>query len=234
VNSNLLGFSSVLQVAATEKIPNLLYASSSSIYGEHAAIPYSESERNLFPSSFYGATKLSNEILAKSLIERSSVKARGLRFFTVYGPKGRPDMAYFRIISKLINNKKFDLYGDGSVQRDFTFIEDCVETIYKLSQELNSHDPGFHDVVNVGGGHPVSINDLIALSSRLVGSNLSIQNLDEDKNDVAKTMADPTYLKSLVGSYPSTRIEEGIKKTIDWAINIPDKRKLSLWTESTE
>ena len=233
VDSNLVGFSSMLQVAVAEKVPNFLYASSSSVYGEQAATPYSEDERNLCPSSFYGATKLSNEILAKSLIEHSNTKARGLRFFSVYGPKGRPDMAYFRIISKLIGNKKFDLYGDGSVQRDFTYIDDCVEMIYKLNQELISRHQGFHDLVNIGGGHPVSITELINLCSRYLGSTLVIEKLERDRSDVARTMADPTYLKNLVGSFPNTRIEEGIKQTIDWACNLPDKKKLDLWSNST-
>ena len=233
VNSNLLGFSSVLQVAVAEKVPNFLYASSSSVYGNSATIPYSEYEKNLYPSSFYGATKLSNEILAKPLIERSNTKARGLRFFTVYGPSGRPDMAYFRIISKLIGRKKFDLYGDGSVQRDFTYIDDCVEMIYKLNQELSSRQQGFHDLVNIGGGHPVSITELISLCSRFLGSNLAIEKLERDRGDAERTMADPTYLKKLVGSIPDTRIEQGIEQTIDWACGLPDKKKLELWSDST-
>lgn len=233
VHSNLRGFTSILQIAVTERIPNFIYASSSSVYGDEAAIPYLETELNLRPNSFYGATKLSNEVLAKSLITHSDTKARGLRFFTVYGPSGRPDMAYFRIISKILDGKKFDLFGDGTVERDFTYIDDCIEMIVQLNKELSTREVGFHDVVNVGGGHPVSIVKLIELSSSFLNSNLYINKLGRNPTDVARTMADSNYLKQLVGIVPSIRIEEGLRQTIEWARNLPDKSKLTLWAESS-
>lgn len=233
VDSNLDGFSSMLQVAVTEKVPNFLYASSSSVYGNKALIPYRETEQNLLPSSFYGATKLANEILAQSLIKQSETKARGLRLFTVYGPNGRPDMAYFRIISNILNRQKFEMYGDGTIQRDFTYIEDCVEMIYALGHELNSRENGFHDVVNIGGGHPVSMSELVELSCKILKSNLSIEKLDKNIGDVERTMADTNYLFQLIGKIPMTRIGEGLQQTINWANKLPDKEQLILWTNST-
>ena len=118
VHNNLVGFSNVLRSTVKNKVPHFLYASSSSIYGDKDAIPYIESEQNLHPTSFYGATKLANELLTPTLIQNSSTAARGLRFFTVYGPWGRPDMAYFRMIANVISGAEFNFFGDGSVERD--------------------------------------------------------------------------------------------------------------------
>jgi UDP-glucuronate 4-epimerase len=233
VESNLSGFSSVLQTVALEKVPNFLYASSSSVYGDMARIPYSESEKSLSPNSFYGATKLSNEVLSHALIRHSESRARGLRFFTVYGPNGRPDMAYFRIIANLVTQSKFELFGDGTVERDFTYIDDCVEMIYKLNQELSTNEEGFSDLVNVGGGYPVSINQLIQLASRYLNRELVFEQTEGNTSDAARTMADTTYLKSLVGTSPMTRIETGLKKTIDWASNLPNSRELGSWARSS-
>ena len=233
VESNLLAFSSVLQTVVLEKVPNFVYASSSSIYGDDAGIPYSESEKSLSPNSFYGATKLSNEFLTHALIQHSESRARGLRFFTVYGPNGRPDMAYFRIIASLITGSRFELFGSGTVERDFTYIDDCVEMIYKLNQELSTHEPSFNDLVNVGGGYPVSINQLINLSNKLLNRELVYEKSEANKSDVARTMADTTYLKSLVGTSPMTRIETGLRKTIDWANNLPNNGQLERWANSS-
>ena len=132
VNNNLIGFSNVLRSTVKNKVPFFLYASSSSVYGDKAAIPYIESEQNLHPTSFYGATKLANELLTPTLIQNSSTAARGLRFFTVYGPWGRPDMAYFRMIANVISGAEFNFFGDGSVERDFTFIDDAVNSVMAL------------------------------------------------------------------------------------------------------
>lgn len=233
VESNLTGFSSVLQSVALQEVPNFLYASSSSIYGDNAELPYKESEKLLEPNSFYGGTKLANEILTKSLIHGTKTRARGLRFFTVYGPMGRPDMAYFRIISRILAGSSFELFGDGSIERDFTFIDDCTEMIFQLNNELNSRDTGFSDVVNVGGGNPVSITQIIELTSRLTGRELEVQNSPRNSLDVKRTMASAKYLIELVGSKPSTSIEDGISQTIEWAKNLDNSSQLLEWVDST-
>lgn len=232
VENNLTGFSSVLQAAVVEKVPNLLFASSSSVYGNSATLPYSENESSLMPTSFYGATKLSNEILARSLVQHSQTRARALRFFTVYGPSGRPDMAYFRIIASLISGSKFELFGDGSVERDFTFIDDCVKIICALDSELGSRQKGFLDVVNVGGGYPVSIKHLINLANGYLKQTLDFVAMDGNNNDVFRTMADKSYLQKLVGIIPTTRIEEGLKTTIEWALEPSNRAQLNSWVQN--
>lgn len=233
VQSNLVGFSAILQSAVLNKVPKFLYASSSSVYGDSAAIPYKESELNLCPNSFYGATKLSNESLANALVKDSFTRARGMRFFTVYGPFGRPDMAYFRIISSLINGTPFRLFGDGSVERDFTFIEDCVNMIKLLEQELGNHDAGFADVVNIGGGNPVSINSLIKITGDLLNTNINLSRHASDPKDVARTMADSSRLVRLIGVKPERKLEDGLIMTIRWAKEDVTGLELMNWVAST-
>ncbi len=231
--SNLTGFSNMLQLSVKHLVPNFIYASSSSVYGDFAQLPYSETELKLRPTSFYGATKLSNEILTRPLVAGSKTRARGMRFFTVYGPMGRPDMAYFRIISSLISGSKFELYGDGMVERDFTYIDDCVEMIKRLQSELTTRKPGFADVVNVGGGHPVSMKELIRLTTEELGMQLEIKQVDSNPNDAARTMADPTYLQELVGAKPETSLESGLSKTIEWASTKVSPSQLLEWVNSS-
>lgn len=217
VVSNLQGFASVLQATVLNDVPNFLFASSSSVYGDEAKIPYSENELNLNPNSFYGATKLSNEILSRSLIPGSNTRARGMRFFTVYGPEGRPDMAYFRIISSLLEGTEFELFGDGSIERDFTFVDDCTKMIQLLERDLQSKSAGYFDIANIGGGHPISMNKLIEITSNYIGKTFTFKKGDPNAKDAKQTMADAGYLLSLVKNKPSTPIEEGIARTVDWA-----------------
>jgi UDP-glucuronate 4-epimerase len=233
VQSNLVGFSVILQAAVLNKVPKFLYASSSSVYGDSATIPYNESERILNPNSFYGATKLSNESLANALVKDSLTRARGMRFFTVYGPSGRPDMAYFRIISSLINGTEFQLFGDGSIERDFTFIEDCVKMISLLGEELGKHEAGFSDVVNIGGGQPVSISKLIEIASDLLNSEISLSIHASNPKDVFRTMADSSRLTSLIGVKPERKLEDGLEMTIQWAKDDVTPLQLMNWAAST-
>lgn len=234
VESNLTGFSSVLQSAVVNEVPNFLFASSSSVYGDAAMIPYHEEELNLRPNSFYGATKLSNEILAKSLIPGSKTRARGMRFFTVYGPMGRPDMAYFRIISNLIAGSKFELFGDGKIERDFTFVDDCIEMIQLLETELSTHQSGYVDLVNIGGGHPTSMTELIRLTVDRLGKKLEFNQLESNPKDAAKTMANSELLIKLIGIKPSTPFDIGLNKTIDWALHHAKPQQLRTWVESSQ
>lgn len=232
VSSNLQGFASVLQAAVLNEVPNFLFASSSSVYGDEAKIPYSENELNLNPNSFYGATKLSNEILSRSLIPGSNTRARGMRFFTVYGPEGRPDMAYFRIVSSLLAGTEFELFGDGSIERDFTFINDCTKMIQLLERDLQSKSVGYFDIVNIGGGHPISMNKLIEITSNYIGKSFTYKKGAPNTKDAKRTMADAAYLVSLVENKPSTPIDEGIAKTVDWAESI-SAGLLASWVNSS-
>jgi UDP-glucuronate 4-epimerase len=229
VNSNLVGFSNVLQSTVNNKIPYFLYASSSSVYGDKAAIPYTESEQNLHPNSFYGATKLANELLTPTLIKNSSTKARGLRFFSVYGPWGRPDMAYLRIIASAINDSCFKLFGDGTIERDFTYIDDVVSSIMLLADELKKHKFGFTDLVNLGGGKPSSVNALIEIVEKVSSKRVNLTRELENSADVKRTMSNDKYLKFLIGTRSYTNLTEGITKTIDWANDHHIKTNLNQW-----
>ena len=229
VESNLTGFSNVLQSVIEHRIPDFLYASSSSVYGDSADVPYKEKAVGLSPISFYGATKLSNELLAKALTANSQTRSRGMRFFTVYGPWGRPDMAYFRLGASVLTDYNFHRFGDGSVRRDFTYVEDTVKGILSLSYQLAKEDPGFSDIVNLGGGNPHSLNDLIAELEKISGKRIAITNEKKATGDVLQTVADSSYLRQLTGFVPSTSLSEGVSRFYDWANLKESTNSLKKW-----
>mgnify|MGYP003349377648 CR=1 FL=1 len=148
---NLQAFSNLLVNSARNRLSDFLYASSSSVYGNTQDLKFVERETKTSPVSFYGATKLSNEIIAETFSKATGIKTRGLRFFTVYGPWGRPDMVYFRMIVSALHQTPFDFYGDGSIERDFTYITDVVEINCKLLEELREREDGFSD--EIGRAH---------------------------------------------------------------------------------
>lgn len=233
VDSNLVGFSNVLTNAVEQEIPNLLYASSSSVYGNSKNLPYNENDLTIRPISFYGATKLSNELIVPTIVRGSSTRARGLRFFTVYGSWGRPDMAYFRLINSALNDANFDLFGDGKVTRDFTYIDDVIFTIQQLALELSQRAPTFSDVVNVGGGNPASMDEMIDIISTYVGVKLKINKVGMHHNDVESTNADPSYLQSLIGVSPKTQLLEGLSNVIEWGRMNGVRESLPIWIKSS-
>jgi UDP-glucuronate 4-epimerase len=234
VDNNLVGFSNVLQATVENKVPYFLYASSSSVYGDHAAIPYSEDEKNLHPNSFYGATKLINELLTPTLVNNSATVARGLRFFTVYGPWGRPDMAYFRMIASVVSGSNFDFFGDGSIERDFTYIEDAVSSVISLAKELQERDTGYCDVVNLGGGRPLSMNYLLDSINKISKTEVKFTRHSGNSSDAKKTMSDSKYIQSLIGSKPETKLEDGISKTYQWAMQPKIASQLDKWVNSVK
>ena len=227
--SNLTAFSNVLQSVVNEGIPDFLYASSSSVYGNSTDLPYKEDAKGLAPISFYGATKLSNEILAHSAVIGSGTRARGMRFFTVYGPWGRPDMAYFRLATSLLSDYQFHRFGDGLVKRDFTYIDDTIEGISRLSKQLSDMPSGNSDVVNLGGGNPYSLNDLISEFEKISGKHIQITNEQSALGDVKVTVADSTLLENLTGFIPRVSLETGAMLFYDWASSADVKSNLSKW-----
>ena len=234
IQSNVIGFTNIARASLENGVENFLYASSSSVYGDKAAIPYQESESNLHPNSFYGSTKLANELLTPTLVKNSATVARGLRFFTVYGPWGRPDMAYFRMIANVIAGTDFNFFGDGSIERDFTFISDAVSSVINLTMELDSRKPGFSDVVNLGGGRPLSMNYLLETVGSLTGKKVEFERFETNKNDATKTMSDSNYIQELIGSKPSIKLEDGISKTIEWASSDEISKNLDKWVKSVK
>ncbi len=233
IENNVQAFTNVLQLVTELEIPNFLYASSSSVYGNSKEIPYSESSGDIHPVSIYGATKRANELLAPAYVRQSKTRARGLRFFTVYGPWGRPDMAYFRLINSGINKTEFTRFGDGNIKRDFTFISDITNQISGLLKELQNREQGFSDIVNIGGGNPHSLNDLIEAVNIGLGSNIQILNSGMNPNDTLYTCADVSLQKSLTGFIPQISLEAGIQETIKWASSGDIYTELDRWIKST-
>ncbi|CAN2170668.1 WcaG Nucleoside-diphosphate-sugar epimerases [Candidatus Nanopelagicaceae bacterium] len=233
IQNNVVAFSNVLQTSIQECIPEFLYASSSSVYGNSLNIPYREDDSAIHPISIYGATKLANEILTPAFVNGSKTRARGMRFFTVYGPWGRPDMAYFRLIDSVLNGSEFKKFGGGEIKRDFTYIDDITTSIEKLSQELANRPEGYSDIVNIGGGKPHSLNDLIAVICKQLGSTPNLTETASNPNDTSYTNADVTRLKELTNSIPLVDLEVGVKSTISWASQKEIRESLTGWTNST-
>jgi len=232
VDANLVGFSNIATTAAVHKVPNVIYASSSSVYGDTTPSPYKESHHPLHPLSFYGATKLSNEILAETISRNSETNLTGLRFFTAYGPYGRPDMAYFRIATSLIHNKKFFLFGDGTVRRDFTFIEDIVTAICKIRDFRNLGNGERHEIYNVGGGSPHSILEMIDKFESLTHLKLNLEVAPPVLADVQMTLADTTKLQADTGFIPQITLDDGISKFLSWSQSPGIDSRLLEWVSS--
>ncbi len=233
IQNNLVAFSNVLQTAVEENIPDFLYASSSSVYGNSTRLPYREDDFSIRPISIYGATKLANEILASAFVSNSNTRARGMRFFTVYGPWGRPDMAYFRIIDSVLNGTEFRKYGGGEVKRDFTYIDDITKAIQGLTVELKSRLPGYSDVVNIGGGKPHSLNDLITVISSQLESAPILTESQSNPNDTVYTNADVSRLHELAQIIPVVDLNQGVELTIAWVKQPEIRAQLSAWVRST-
>ena len=233
IQNNLVAFANIIQTAIEESVPEILYASSSSVYGNSTETTYREDDLSIRPISIYGATKLANEILAPAFISGSKTRARGMRFFTVYGPWGRPDMAYFRIIDSILNGSEFKKFGGGDVKRDFTFVDDITLMIEKLSLELLARPAGYSDVVNIGGGSPHSLNDLIGVISKQLGSAPLILESVSNPNDVNFTCADVSKLSELTKGIPAIDLESGVKETIEWAQHAGIRENLGEWINST-
>ena len=229
VKDNLVAFSNIASQSCIANVDSFLYASSSSVYGNNNSTSLSENINGIKPISFYGATKLANEILANSLALSSATKFRGLRFFTVYGPWGRPDMAYLKIINAALNKKSFELFGDGSKTRDFTYVDDVVSSVVNLGSELLSRKSGFSDVVNIGGGQPISMNNLIDTIQKELNMEIEVKRGQDASGDVFATNANTEYLKSLIPSKNFVNIHEGIKEVVKWAVTCNDQNQFENW-----
>lgn len=216
IESNIVGFHNVLRMTIESRIQNFIYASSSSVYGDLSPLPYSESSKLLSPKSFYGASKLNNEQTANILAAGNEISTRGLRFFTVYGPWGRPDMAYFRLMATALGKHHFQMFGDGTVERDFTHINDVTQTTIDLYENMTQTKESVNDIVNIGGHRPLSMNYLVKLVQEISESRFYVSIQLGNRNDSQKTVADNTYLQSLLGNRSFTPLEEGISNFYSW------------------
>ncbi len=217
LDSNVQGFFNILEACRRYPVKHLVYASSSSVYGANAEIPFKESDRTNKPVSLYGATKKAGEILAHSYVELYKIPSTGLRFFTVYGPWGRPDMAYFKFADQIKHGDTIDVYNHGKMERDFTYVDDIINGIIGLIQHpplVTSGD--LHRIVNIGRSSPVNLLTFIELLEKYLGQEAKKNFLPIQPGDVPATWADITALKNLTGYAPSTDLEEGIRKFVDW------------------
>jgi UDP-glucuronate 4-epimerase len=233
ISANVAGFQNITRSSIENEVKGIVYASSSSVYGDSTPTPYKETSISLRPKSLYGVTKLSNELFAEIQSKSSNLRFRGLRYFTVYGPWGRPDMAYFRIAAASLGQGKFTLFGDGTIKRDFTYIDDVVENTLALFRDLTRRSEKFNDIVNIGGSRPLEMNYLIDLISKRGSHQIDLTRREESKLDSRITMADNSYLKSILGDLKFTDLEEGVENLMKWSSQENIKPSLTNWIQST-
>ena len=230
IQSNILGFHNILEACRNYPMEHLLYASSSSVYGSNKKVPFEETDFVDNPVSLYAATKKSNELMAHTYSHLYNIPATGLRFFTVYGPMGRPDMAYFKFANMFFNNEAIHIYNDGDftndLYRDFTFVDDIVDGIMGLMSvpPVKSEEAAAHTVFNIGNSAPVKLMDFItsletAMSNSL-GRKVEFEKIYEPikPGDVPATYASTEKLQAAIGYKPDTSILDGLQKFTDWYV----------------
>ncbi len=229
INSNILGFANILENCRHYKVNHLVYASTSSVYGANTKMPFSEHHNANHPLSIYAASKKSNELMAHSYSYLYRLPTTGLRFFTVYGPWGRPDMALFKFTDAILNKKPIDLFNNGKHSRDFTYIDDIVEGIHKtldnppsVNENWNSHSPdpassnSPWSIYNIGNSKPVKLMDYVEALEKALGKKAKYNFLPLQPGDVADTYADVMKLKENFNYKPSTSVNVGVEKFIKW------------------
>ena len=214
-DSNLLGFVNLLEGCRHNGVKHLLYASSSSVYGGNQKVPFAEDDNVDHPVSLYAATKKANELMAYAYSHLYGIPATGLRFFTVYGPWGRPDMAYFSFTQNILAGKAIDVFNHGKMQRDFTYIDDIVEGVMRILEQPPTDTPP-HTVFNIGNHQPVELMTFIGQLERALGKSAQCRFLPMQDGDVPITYADTDRLQAAVGFAPSTSLGEGIDRFVAW------------------
>ncbi len=214
LNQNLISFINILEIARLKKVKKIIYASSSSVYGDSKIYPFKEDDHENVPTSVYGATKLSNEIIARSYSRNFKMKCVGVRFFTVYGPYGRPDMAYYSFLENLRNNQKINVFNKGRMKRDFTYIDDVINGIIAIYKKKMKE---YHTVLNIGKGKPDHLMDLVKLIEKNYGKKFKINYSNNiPQGDIKRTFSNTKKAKKLINWHPKTNLHEGIKKFIEW------------------
>ena len=233
IESNIIGFYNILEACRHHEVEHLIYASSSSVYGCNKKVPYSTDDNVDNPISLYAATKKSNELMAHTYSKLYNIPSTGLRFFTVYGPAGRPDMAYFGFTNKLREGKKIQIFNYGNCKRDFTYIDDIVEGVVRIMQhapEKQNGEDGLpippYKVYNIGNNNPENLLDFVQiLQEELIRAKVLPADYDFESHkelvamqpgDVPVTYADTTPLEKDFGFKPSTSLREGLRKFVEW------------------
>ena len=216
LDSNMVGFFNILDLSKKYGVKHLIYASSSSVYGASNKMPLNESEKNDSPLNIYAASKKSNELMAYSYSSLFKIQTTGLRFFTVYGPWDRPDMALTKFSQKITSGKSIDVYSNGEHKRDFTFIEDITDGIYKVIKDKTIIKRELAEVFNIGSGRPIELSYFISLIEKNFGIKANKKFLPAQPGDMKDTFADISKIKSLYGWEPKMNIEKGIEKYAHW------------------
>lgn len=229
IDSNILGFTNILEACRHNHVKHLIFASSSSVYGGNNKIPFNTNDRTDHPISLYAATKKANEMMAHSYASLYNIPTTGLRFFTVYGPWGRPDMAYFLFTKSITEGQPIKLFNDGDMMRDFTYVDDIVKTISLLIDKApskNDNNKGVelntsesfapYKLYNIGNNNPVNVKDFLKILEEQVGKKAIVESMPMQKGDMYKTYADIEDLVNVTGYSPQVDIETGLKNFVDW------------------
>ncbi len=229
IDSNIVGFINILEGCRHTNVPHLSYASSSSVYGANVKQPFSESDNVDHPVSLYAASKKSNELMAHTYSNLFSLPTTGLRFFTVYGPWGRPDMALFKFTKGIIEGTPIDVYNHGDMYRDFTYIDDIVEGVIRITDKVpdaNAEWNGLHPdpsssfapykIYNIGNNAPVKLMDFVHAIEDSIGKKADINMMPIQPGDVPSTCADVSALTNDIGFKPATGVKEGIQNFVEW------------------
>jgi len=226
IQSNIVGHMNILEAVRHNDVKALSYASSSSVYGLNKKQPFSTDDNVDHPVSLYAATKKADELMSHTYSYLYNIPTTGLRFFTVYGPWGRPDMAYFKFVNKILNNEPLDVYNYGKMSRDFTYIDDIVEGIVRVIDNHPKPNPDWdgrasesiapYKVYNIGNGSPVKLMDFIEAVEETLGKKAKKNFLPMQPGDVPSTWADTADLENELGYKPYTDVKEGIRKFVEW------------------
>ena len=233
IEANLIGFYNILEACRHHEVEHLVYASSSSVYGSNKKVPYSTDDKVDNPVSLYAATKKSNELMAHAYSKLYNIPSTGLRFFTVYGPAGRPDMAYFGFTNKLVKGEKIQIFNYGNCKRDFTYVDDIVEGVYRVMMKAPEKQVGEdglpippYKVYNIGNNSPENLLDFVTiLQEELIRAGVLPQDYDFEAHkelvpmqpgDVPTTYANTSALEADFGFKPSTSLREGLRKFAEW------------------
>ncbi|MBQ8239718.1 MAG: GDP-mannose 4,6-dehydratase [Bacteroides sp.] len=233
IEANLIGFYNILEACRHHEVEHLVYASSSSVYGSNKKVPYSTDDKVDNPVSLYAATKKSNELMAHAYSKLYNIPSTGLRFFTVYGPAGRPDMAYFGFTNKLVKGEKIQIFNYGNCKRDFTYVDDIVEGVYRVMMKAPEKQVGEdglpippYKVYNIGNNSPENLLDFVTiLQEELIRAGVLPQDYDFEAHkelvpmqpgDVPTTYADTSALEADFGFKPSTSLRQGLRKFAEW------------------
>ncbi len=218
IDSNITGFFNILEACRHNKIEHLVYASSSSVYGQNTKLPYSESDQVDHPVSLYAATKKSNELMAHSYSHLYGFASTGLRFFTVYGPWGRPDMSPYIFIKAILEGKPIQLFNYGDMSRDFTYVDDIVRGVVEVVSKPASkeQDGSLHRVFNIGNHQPVSLTEYVRTMERIAGVPAIVELAALQPGDVLSTYADTRLIESVANFKPSTSLDYGLENFVRW------------------